>query len=79
MCGCSLVGLHGNGLDAGLTLGKIKHQEMSSLTNKHVDEGGVSAKLLHTVSKCYSIYAMMKTEFEWAFVFVIFSCPFMMW
>lgn len=78
VCGCSPVGLHGNGLDARLTLGKTKYQEISSVTNKHTD-GGVG---FQSNSFSYSLNAAPYTLWwkqNWVGICFHFFCPFMMW
>lgn len=65
--------------DATLTLRKINHQKMSSLTHKHKDGGGeVQSNSSTCPLELSFLCAIMKTAFGWAFVWLLFLiCPFM--
>lgn len=66
---------------ATLTLWKIKHQKMSSLTHKHKDGGeGGSVKLLHMSSRAFFRMCYNENSFWVAFVWLLLLfliCPFM--
>lgn len=65
--------------NATLTLRKLKHQEMSSLTSIRKGEGG-SVKLLHMSSKAFFLMCYNENS-TWVgiclVVVVVYICPFM--